>query len=179
MNKKAIIALSLACICVLLNDAAAATQKTSRKVARAALDQVCPTAKRRQIGAEFFWKNNKPIRANSAINAPVIGQQQVMTLAGQPGRGKGLFGKGGTLYAVNGSSIANMTPSPCRADHCGGRVVSSMQTATARRKAVSLTRNPAGWVKLTGGVCVYIPDIGACFGNGVNKSRPLCDRTLK
>ena len=147
--------------------------------AKAELEKVCPEAKRRQIGSEFFYKNNKPIRASSAVDAPVIGNNPVMTLAGQPGKGRGLFGGRGYLYATDGTLITSLTPYSCRADHCGGRVVSSMQTATARRAAIKANKSPAGYIKVAGNVCVYIPDIGACYGNGVNKSRPLCDRTLK
>jgi hypothetical protein len=160
------------------SEAGAARLKT-RKKAKSDLEAVCPTAKRRQIGTDFFYKNNKPIRASSAINAPVIGNNPVMTLAAQAGKGRGLFGGRGYLYATDGTLITSMTPYPCRSDHCGGRIVSSMQAATARRAAIKANKSPAGYIKIAGNVCVYIPDLGACFGGGVDKSRPLCDRTLK
>jgi hypothetical protein len=166
--------------CLLLAGAVpASAEHKSRKVTKAELAEVCPADKITQIGSTFFYKNNKPIRASSAINAPVIGNNPVMTLAGQPGKGKGLFKRKATLLASDGSAITSMTPYPCRSDHCGGRVVSSMKTGVARKKAVRATGSAKGYVKLGGGLCVEIPDIGGCFGNGVDKGRPLCDRIVK
>ncbi len=177
MNKMLNIVLAAAVI-VTASEAYAA-RRMNRADRNAALVDVCPENKRAEIGSTFFYKNNKPIRASSAINAPVIGQNPVMTLAGQPGKGKGLFKGSGKLFASDGTLITSMAPFPCRADHCGGRVVSSMKTATARRKAVKATGSPVGFVKIGGGLCVRIPDIGGCFGAHVNKSRPLCDRIVK
>ncbi len=168
-------------ICVLFFTSAGAVladKRMSRAEKKAALADVCPASKITQIGSTFFYKNNKPIRASSAINAPVIGNNPVITLAGQPGKGRGLFGGRGVLLASDGTPITSLTPYPCRADHCGGRVVSSMPTGTARRAAIKATRSPSGYVKIGGGLCVYIPDIGRGYGLGVNFGRPLCDRTV-
>jgi hypothetical protein len=159
-------------------DDAAAERRTRPSVARASLAEVCPPSSRRDIGSDFFYKNNKPIRASSALNAPVIGQNPVITLAGQKGRGPRIFRSAGTLFATNGTRLATLTPYPCRADHCTGRVVSSIQTGPLRRAAIRASGSPAGWIKV-GGICVAIPDIGKCFGNGVNMGRPLCDRIVK
>lgn len=158
-------------------DNAAAERRTRPSVAKASLAEVCPASIRREIGSAFFYKNNKPIRAGSAIAAPVIGQNPVITLAGQPG-GPRIFGGAGALFATNGTRLASLTPYPCRADHCSGRVVSSTQTGPLRRAAIRASGSPAGWIKV-GGICVAIPDIGKCFGNGVNMGRPLCDRIVR
>lgn len=154
-------------------------ERKNRQEAKKDLAAVCPQNKIQQIGSTFFWKNNKPIRASSAINAPVIGNNPVMTLAGQPGRGRGLFGSKAVLLASDGTPLASMVPYPCRSDHCGGRVVSSLRTGSARRAALKATSSPSGYVKLSGGVCVFIPDIGRCYGAHVDMTRPLCDRTVK
>ncbi len=159
-------------------DSASAERRTRPSVAKATLNEICPVSIREDIGTKYFYKNNKPIRASSAINAPVIGQNPVITLAGQPGRGPRIFGNSGVLYSTNGVRISTLTPYPCRADHCTGRVVSSAQTAVLRRAAVRASGSAAGWIKV-GGRCVAIPDIGRCYGSNVNMGRPLCDRTVK
>lgn len=151
-------------------------KRQSRAEKAADLAQVCPPGIIQQIGKKFFYKNNKPIRAGSAINAPVIGQNNVITLAGQPG-GPRIFRSAGTLYAINGEKIARLAPYPCRSDHCSGRVVSSQSTTALRKKAERLANSPAGYVKV-GGVCIFIPHLGKCFGAHVNKSRPNCNKTL-
>jgi hypothetical protein len=169
--------LALGSLCFLVAPASADRQ-TRSSVARSGINSVCPASIRKEIGSEFFYKNNKPIRASSAINAPVVGQNPVITLAGQPGRGPRIFGNSGALYANNGTRLATLTPYACRADHCSGRVVSSASTSTLRRAAVRASGSASGYVKV-GGVCVFIPDIGRCYGAGVNMGRPLCDRTVK
>ena len=123
----------------------------------------------------MFWKNNKPLRASSAIDAPVIGYYKQMTLAYAAGN-RGILGT--VLYDSNGQTLSSMIPNPCRPDHCGGRVVSSMQTDATRRLAISRTRNPRGYISIGRRVCVEIPDIGRCLGNSVNKSRALCNTTV-
>lgn len=166
-------------VCTLAVSESAFAERHKRVApANSSISTICPSSITRQIGADFFYKNNKPIRASSAINAPVIGQNPVITLGGQPGRGPRIFGGSGALYATNGSRLASLTPNPCRADHCSGRVVSSTQTSVLRRAAVRASGSAAGYIKV-GGVCVFIPDIGRCYGNGVNMGRPLCDRTVK
>jgi hypothetical protein len=137
---------------------------------------VCPSNKIEQIGTKFFYKNNKPIRAGSALAAPVIGQNNVITLAGQPG-GPRIFGGSGVLYSTNGKKLANLTPYPCRGDHCSGRVVSSAGTTALRQAAQRASGSPAGYIKV-GGICVFIPHLGKCFGGGVDMSRPSCNKTL-
>ena len=159
-------------------DGAFAERRTRASVAKATLDEICPASIRDVIGTQYFYKNNKPVRASSAINAPVVGQNPVITLAGQPGRGPRIFRNAGALYSTNGVRLATLIPYACRADHCSGRVVSSTQTGVLRRAAIRASGNPAGWIKV-GGRCVAIPDIGRCYGNGVNTGRPLCDRTVK
>jgi hypothetical protein len=175
--KNAVIIL-LVSLLVTAPDSASAERRTRPSVAKATLNDICPSSIREDIGSKYFYKNNKPIRASSAINAPVIGQNPVITLAGQAGRGPRIFGNAGVLYSTNGVRLATLTPYPCRADHCTGRVVSSTSTAVLRRAAIRASRSPAGWIKV-GGRCVAIPDIGRCYGAGVNMGRPLCDRTVK
>jgi hypothetical protein len=175
--KKAV-ALLLVSLLVTGLDVVSAERRTRPSVAKASLNEVCPSSIREDIGSNYFYKNNKPIRAGSAINAPVIGQNPVITLAGQAGRGPRIFKKSGILYSTNGVQLAILKPFPCRADHCTGRVVSSTQTAVLRRAAVRASGSAAGWIKV-GGRCVAIPDIGGCYGAGVNKGRPLCDRIVK
>jgi hypothetical protein len=159
-------------------NSASAERRTRPSVARASLNDVCPASIREEIGSKYFYKNNKPIRASSAINAPVIGQNPVITLAGQPGRGPRIFRRSGVLYSINGVRLATLTPYPCRPDHCSGRVVSSASTSTLRRAAIRASGSPAGRI-VVGGRCVNIPDIGGCFGAGVNMGRPLCDRIVR
>jgi hypothetical protein len=157
---------------------ALAERRVSRAVARAGLESVCPAAKTRAIGSQFFYKNNKPIRDTSRPGAPVVGNNPVMTLAGQVGSGVRLFRGSGKLYASNGTFITSLTPYACAADHCTGRVVSSMATGTARRAVIKASRKAVGYIKIDGGVCVMVPDVGRCYGAGVNMGRPLCDRTV-
>jgi hypothetical protein len=161
----------------ILNDASA-ERRVSRQITKRSLEQVCPSSKIRTIGSVFFYKNNKPIRDTSRPGAPVIGNNPVMTLAGQPGRGPRLFRGRATLYTSTGTAITSMTPYPCKGDHCSGRVVSSMGTSTARRAIVRATGKATGYIKIDQGVCVVIPDVGRCYGAGVNLGRPLCDRTV-
>ena len=170
------IAIAVAAVAVFITSTASAERVVRTSVSRRNISAVCPASKVRQIGSQFFYKNNKPIRAGSAINAPVIGQNPVATLAGQPG-GPRIFGGAGIMFASNGTRLATMTPYPCRADHCSGRVVSSTQVGLLRRAAIRASGKASGYVKV-GGICVFIPDIGRCFGAGVNMGRPLCNRTV-
>jgi hypothetical protein len=128
--------------------------------------------------ATTFYKNNKPQRASSAINAPVIGYFKQMTLANNAGVRSAIGSSAVTMYDSKGTSLTRMTPYACRADHCGGRVVSIGQTDTTRRLAVKRTGSPAGYIKLSNTLCMKIEDIGRCYGNEVNKTRMLCDRTV-
>lgn len=171
-----ILALSLLLTCMVSVDSAMAERTSRASVAKRNISAVCPASSIRQIGSSFFYKNNKPIRASSAKTAPVIGQNPVMTLAGQPG-GPRIFGGAGVLFASNGTRITTMTPYSCYADHCSGRVVSSLTAGAARATAIRVSGKPSGYVKV-GGACIFVPDLGRCFGAGVNMGRPLCDRTL-
>lgn len=157
---------------------ALAARRPSRVDAKAGLAKVCPAKKIQQIGANYFYKNNKPIRDTSRPGAPVIGNNPVMTLAGQVGRGPRLFRGSAGLYATDGTFITSLVPYPCAFDHCTGRVVSSLQSGTARRALIKASKKPAGYIKIDSGVCVYVPDVGRCYGAGVNLGRPLCDRTV-
>jgi hypothetical protein len=154
-------------------------ERTMRNsVVRRSIGAVCPAGSIDQIGSKYFYKNNKPIRAGSFLTAPVIGQNPVITLAGQKGgKGPRIFNRPGVLYSSNGVRITSLAPFPCRPDHCSGRVVSSMQTGIARRAAIRASGSPSGYIAV-GGRCVFIPDIGRCFGFGVNMTRPLCNRTV-
>ena len=126
-----------------------------------------------------FYKNNKPMRASSAINAPVIGYFRQMTLANNAGVRSSIGAFSTKMYDRKGNTLSNMTPYPCRSDHCGGRVVSVTQTHIARRAAMSRTNSPVGYVKISSTTCMKIPDIGRCYGVEVNKTRPLCNQTVK
>jgi hypothetical protein len=150
----------------------------SRQINKREISKVCPKGKIRQIGTSFFYKNNKPIRDTSRPGAPVVGNNPVMTLAGQVGSGQRIFRGPAKLYAANGTLITSLTPYSCKSDHCTGRVVSTLNAGTARQAAVRAARSPSGYIKVDGGICVFIPDLGRCFGRGVNMGRPLCDRTL-
>lgn len=157
-----------------------ALRATPRKKAsekKKALAEVCPKIINLNPKTSF-WKNNKPIRACSRIDCPVIGQNPVMTFSYNPGH-SGPLSNPSKLYASDGTKLATMVAFPCRSDHCGGRVVSSTLTAGARRKAVKSSKSPSGYVKLSRTLCVKVDDIGRCYGTEVNMGRPLCDRTLK
>ena len=151
--------------------------ESMRAKMRKTLAEVCP-----QIMAfnpsKHFYKNNKPIRASSALMAPVIGYNKVMTFAYNAGQ-RGPLPSGSTsMFAKDGTRLSGMVAYPCRADHCGGRVVSSALTASARRAAIRATRSPMGYVKLSSKICVEIEDIGKCYGNEVNKNRGPCAGTV-
>ena len=140
------------------------------------LAEVCPEIQAFSP-SKHFYKNNKPIRASSAFAAPVIGYNKVMTFGYNPGQ-HGPLPNNATMYAKDGTKLTRMAEYPCRTDHCGGRVVSSFLTATARRAAIRATRSPTGYVKLSKSICVEIEDIGKCYGNEVNKSRGPCAGTV-
>ena len=152
-----ILVICLAAIAMLASPVLAQTKKGGGK--KSPLAKVCP--KIREIGSDVFWKNNKPIRASSAFAAPVIGYNKVMTFAYQKGS-RGPLASVATLYDSLGKSITQFKAFPCRPDHCGGRVVSSMLTATARRTAISRTKKPTGYLKISSSLCVKIKDLGLC-----------------
>ena len=154
-----------------------AEPKKSRAKAQATLDQVCPAAKRTVVGSRFFYKNNKPIRDTSRPGDPVVGNNPVLTLAGQPGSGPRLFRGTARIYAKDGTAIGSAVPYSCRADHCSGRVVGGHSGST-RRAAIKAAGSPSGYIKIDSGVCVFIKDFGRCEGGGVSFNRPLCDRTV-
>ena len=160
-------------------DAQAITRRAKRVGASAGLAAVCPKIQSLNIST-MFWKNNKPKRASSAFNAPVIGYYEQMTLAGNAGTRVGFSGGAQRLYDSQGNLLSMMTPYSCRSDHCSrdGRVVSQANTRSARRAAVSRTGSPTGYVSLGRGNCVKIDDIGRCYGNSVNKGRPLCNQVV-
>lgn len=174
-NGKPLMMVSLLAIATFFTfDAQAVTRRARAIKASPGLAAVCPKIQSLNPSA-MFWKNNKPHRASSAINAPVIGYFKQMTLAYNAGKHGGL---GTVLYDSKGGRITSMVPYSCRADHCGGRVVSTMQTDAARRLAISRTKSPRGYISVGRGVCVEIPDIGRCYGTVVDKSRALCNTTV-
>jgi len=155
---------------------ASARDRNPKKIA-AGLKAVCPKIIKLNPN-KTFWKNNKPKRAGSAINAPVIGYYKQMTLANNAGVRNVLGSSAVNLYDSKGSVLTRMTPYACRDDHCGGRVVSVAQTDTTRRIAIARTKSPSGFVKLTKTICVEIEDIGRCYGDEVDKTRALCNQTV-
>ena len=171
------LAIGLSCVLV-VGVSEASAERASRKVKdEKALAKHCPTIRDFNPRVEF-WKNNKPIRAGSYLTAPVIGQNPVMTYGLNAGQ-RGALGRTAVLYAGNGKAITTLVAYPCRSDHCGGRVVSSLKTFTARRKAVKEGGGPTGYLKVSKKLCIKIDDLGRCFGNEVDKGRPLCDRVVK
>lgn len=141
------------------------------------ISQRCPQVdeinERRQ-----FWKNNKPLRAGPQIDAPVIGYFRQMTLAHNAGVNDYNLAAATTLYDRKGNVLSAMIPYACRSDHCGGRVVSTVQTGTARIAAIRRTNKPVGYVKVSKRRCIKIPDIGRCYGVEVDLGRPLCNQTV-
>lgn len=158
-------------------DAEAITRRAKPPKVAASLAEVCPKIQTLNP-SQMFWKNNKPLRASSAINAPVIGYYKQMTLANNAGTRNSYFRSSATLFDSQGGVLTRMTPYPCRSDHCGGRVVSAAQTDTTRRTAVARTRSPIGYVKVSRNLCIKIDDIGRCYGNEVDKGRPLCNQVV-
>ena len=156
-------------------EAGAITRRT-RTVPRASAGLTAVCSKIQTFNpALMFYKNNKPRRAGSAITAPIIGYYKQMTLGYNAGKRGPL---GSAMYDSQGSRLTTMVSYPCRSDHCGGRIVSAAQTDVTRRVAIKNTRSPAGYVSLGRGVCVEIPDIGRCYGNEVDKTRPLCNQVV-
>lgn len=166
------IIVSTVTLCI-ADNAVALRPSKAKKAPNVDLAVKCPAI--RQVGGDMFYKNNKPIRASSAFAAPVIGYNRVMTFAYGAGR-KGPLGGSAKMYDKDGGLIASMRGYPCRPDHCGGRVVSSLATSSARRKAVSATKSPEGFITLSSKLCIRIPDIGACYNA---KKRGPCAGIVK
>ena len=139
---------------------AEARERAPRARVNPKLRKVCPTI--REPGAWMFYKNNKPIRSSSKFDAPVIGFNRVMTFAYQKGYSGPLPGVS-NMFAANGEKITTLSFWSCRSDHCGGRVVSSMLTSHARRRAIQLSGKPEGYVQLSNKSCAKIFDIGQCI----------------
>lgn len=167
----------LAASSVFCPSAEAVTRRAKAVKASAGLAAVCPKIQTFDP-ARMFWKNNKPHRASSAITAPIIGYYKQMTLGDNAGFNSGIGAGSRRLYDSLGNTLTLMTPYPCRTDHCGGRVVSMSQTDTTRRTAVSRTRSATGYVSIGRGTCIKIDDIGRCYGNEVDKGRPLCNSVV-
>jgi hypothetical protein len=141
------------------------------------LKKVCPRIIDLNPATTFF-KNNKPLRASSAINAPVIGYFKQMTLASNAGVPSIIGSTVATMYDSKGGFLTTMAPMPCRKDHCYSRNVSAGQTDTTRRLAIKRTKSPAGYIKLSNTLCMKIEDIGRCYGNEVDKTRALCNQVV-
>jgi len=164
-------------VCLLAVDVSAATRSARRVRGKGGLSAICTNIQDFNP-RQMFWKNNKPHRASSAINSPVIGYFKQMTLGNNVGFRSSVGSKAVELLDSKGGHLTTMIPYPCRSDHCGGRVVGSGQTDITRRLAISRTRSPVGYVALGKGLCIKIQDIGRCYGNEVSMNRPLCNQTV-
>jgi hypothetical protein len=133
------------------------------------LDQFCP--KVQQVGSESgtVYKNSAPVRANSALTAPIVGFRKEPTL---------IFGRknfSGSRFRIYDGSGASLGSCPYASAHgAKGRARCSMQTGSVRRKAIKNTGSATVYFQISPSLCVKIPDAGKCYGS----SKGLCNQTI-
>lgn len=133
------------------------------------LDQFCP--KVQLVGSESgtVYKNSAPVRASSAITAPIVGFRKEPTL---------IFGKSNfsgsrfNIYDGSGKAIGSCPLASARG--AKGRARCNMQTGSLRRSAIKNSSSPSVYFKVSSSLCVKIPDAGKCYGS----SKGLCNQTL-
>ena len=145
------------------------TTKSEAQYRAKTLEQFCP--KMQQAGSESatIYKNSAPVRANSAITAPIVGFRKEPTLIFNR---KNFSGSRFRIYDGKGQSLGSCPYASARGHQ--GRARCTMQTASLRRKAVRNTGSANVYFKISSSLCVKVPDAGKCYGS----SKGLCGQTI-
>lgn len=112
--------------------------------------------------SRFIYKNSAPVRANSAITAPIIGFRVEPTLIMYRAA---FSSRSGTVITDSAGNAIGKCPWASAREAAGGRFRCTMNTRNLRRAALRNTKSPAVFIRYRGNECVKVPDAGRCYGS--------------
>ena len=121
--------------------------------------------------SRFIYKNSAPVRASSAITAPIIGFRVQPTLIMYSGA---FSSRSSTLITDSAGNTIGNCPWASAREAAGGRFRCTMNTRNLRRAALANTKSPAVFIRYRGNECVRVPDAGRCYGS----VKGPCNQTL-
>jgi hypothetical protein len=132
------------------------------------LAKICPKVQAAGSESSTIYKQSAPLRSGG-VGTPLIGYRQEPTLIFNK---RNFSGGSHTIYDSSGKSLGRCPV--VSAEGHAGRARCTMQTSSLRRTAVKNTRSPRIYFKISGRLCVSVPDAGRCVGS----VKGLCDRLI-
>jgi hypothetical protein len=142
---------------------AAEAQKRARPI-----DKICPKVQAAGSESATIYKQSAPLRSGG-IGTPIVGFRQEPTLIFNR---RNFSGGSHTIYDSSGKALGSC-PVVSAHGHAG-RARCTMQTSSIRRAAVRNTRSARVYFKISGRLCVSVPDAGRCIGS----VKGMCDRLI-
>lgn len=147
----------------------AASAAQAQDVRARSLAQICPTSQDVGSQSSTIYKQSAPLRSGG-VGTPLVGYRKEPTLIYNK---RNFSGSTATIYDSQGNSIARC-PHTSAHGHAG-RARCTVQTTTVRRAAVRRTGSPTIYFKVSGRLCVKVPDAGRCVGS----VKGLCNQLIK
>jgi hypothetical protein len=123
------------------------------------LAQICPTSQDVGSQSSTIYKQSAPLRSGG-VGTSLVGFRNEPTLIYNK---RNFSGSVATIYDSAGNSIARC-PHTSAHGHAG-RARCTVQTSTVRRAAIRKTGSPTIYFKVSGRLCVKVPDAGRCVGS--------------
>lgn len=146
-----------------------AVSAEAQSVRARTLAQICPSSQDVGSQSATIYKQSAPLRSGG-VGTTLVGYRREPTLIYNR---RNFSGGSATIYDSEGNSIARC-PHTSAVGHAG-RARCSIQTATVRRKAVGNTGSPTIYFKVSGRLCIKVPDAGRCVGS----VKGLCNQLIK
>lgn len=131
----------------------------AQSVRARSLAQICPTSQDVGSQSSTIYKQSAPLRSGG-VGTSLIGFRNEPTLIYNK---RNFSGSVATIYDSEGNSIARC-PHTSAHGHAG-RARCTVQTTVVRRAAVRKTGSPTIYFKVSGRLCVKVPDAGRCVGS--------------
>jgi len=132
------------------------------------IDQICPKVQAAGSESSTIYKQSAPLRTGGP-GTPIAGYRTEPTLIFNK---RNFSGGSHTIYDSAGNSLGRC-PVVSAIGHAG-RARCTMQTSSIRRAAIKNTRSARIYFKISGRLCVSVPDAGRCVGS----VKGLCDRLI-
>jgi hypothetical protein len=159
----------VACSALIAVVLVATTGTAEAQVRAKSLSKTCP--KVQLVGSESatIYKNSAPLRSGG-VGTPLIGYRREPTLIYNR---RNFSGSRHVVYDSKGKSLASCPV--VSAEGHAGRARCTIQTSSLRRSAVGNTGSPTVYFKVSGNLCVKVPDAGRCYGS----VKGLCNQLIK